>query len=139
MSPTPMHQSSGSSAQPSSKVLLDRRQEQGLAAYFPSYFLSQWEICSISTDWFSEEIAFSTGMTCIPIPAPPCGTIGVTFSSGSRDMRSKKRPSSGCSSSCFWFMLVNSALPGTNIGRTYCFSCFGFSQLYSKRPATLIS
>ena len=32
---------------------------------------------------FSIPMAFSTGITCIPIPAPPGGTIGVTFSSGS--------------------------------------------------------
>ena len=35
--------------------------------------------------------------------------------------------------------MVNSALPGTNIGSTYCFSCAGFSQLYSRMPITLIS
>ena len=78
-------------------------------------------------------------MTCIPIPAPPGGTIGVTFSSGIRLMRSKNRPISGCSSSSFLFMFVNSALPGTNIGSTHCFSCCGFSQLYSRRPLSDIS
>ena len=51
-------------------------------------------------------------------------------------MRSKKVPISGCSSSCFWFMSVNSAEPGTNIGSTYCLSCCGFSQLYSMMPLT---
>ena len=32
----------------------------------------------------------------MPIPAPPGGTMGVTFSSGKRDIRSKKRANSGC-------------------------------------------
>ena len=89
-------------------------------------------------DWFSIEIAFSTGITCIPIPAPPSGTIGVTFSSGRRLILSKKRPTSGCASNICWFIFPNSALPGTNIGSTYCFSCFGFSQLYSMTPLTAI-
>ncbi len=93
----------------------------------------------MSMDWFSDSMAFSTGMTCMPMPAPPGGTIGVTFSSGSLDIRSKKRPSSGCSSNCFLFMLVNSALPGTNIGSTYCLTCSGFSQLYSNNPTMHIS
>ena len=70
----------------------------------------------------------------MPIPAPPGGTIGVIFSSGRRLMRSKNLPISGCSSRTVEFILVNSALPGTNIGSTYCFSCSGFSQLYSNNP-----
>ena len=32
-------------------------------------------------------------------------------------------------------MLENSPLPGTNMGTRYCFSCCGFSQLYSSTPA----
>ena len=144
MSPTAMHQSSGSSAQPSSKVRRDRRQEQGDLAYWPSYLSSQWEMCSMEMDWLSVGMAFSTGMTCIPMPAPPGGTMGVTRSRASKLMRSKNLPSSGCSSSCFAFMLVNSALPGTNRGRTYRFSWLGFlpsrfSQLYSMRPTMHIS
>ena len=47
-------------------------------------------MCSRSTDSFSISIAFSTGMTCMPIPAPPSGTNGVIFSSGRRDICSKK-------------------------------------------------
>ena len=133
-----MHQLSGSSAHPSSYVWRERRQEHGLAAYFPSYLSSQCEICSMEIDWFSIEIAFSTGITCIPMPAPPSGTIGVTFSSGRRLILSKKRPTSGCSSNIWRFIFPNSALPGTNIGSTYCFSCCGFSQLYSITPFTAI-
>ena len=75
-------------------------------------------------------------MTCIPIPAPPGGTIWVIFSSGTRLIRSKKRPISECSVKISSFMFANSALPGTNMGSTYCFSCFGFSQLYSITPFT---
>ena len=134
-----IHQPSGSSAQPSPWVRRERRQEHGLAAYFPSYLFSQWEICSRSTDSFSISIAFSTGITCIPIPAPPSGTNGVIFSSGRRDICSKKVPISGLESRMFAFMLKNSAHPGTYIGNTYCFSCFGFSQLYSRRPFLDIS
>ncbi len=62
------------------------------------------------------EMAFSTGMTCIPIPEPPIGTIGVTFSSGRKVMRSKNIASSGWRSISSVFMLVYSAEPGTNIG-----------------------
>jgi hypothetical protein len=75
----------------------------------------------------------------MPTPAPPSGIIGVIFSSGRRVMFSKNRASSGCSSSCFSFMFVNSALPGTNMGRIYCFSRAGFSQLYSRRPTSHMS
>ena len=100
----------------------------------PSYLSSQYDIFSKDIASLFISIAFSTGITCIPIPAPPGGTIGVIFSNGRRLILSKKRPMSGCSSRTVEFILVNSALPGTNIGRTYCFSCCGFSQLYSKRP-----
>ena len=71
-------------------------------------------------DSWEEGIAFSTGITCMPIPAPPCGTMGVTFSSGSLAICSKKSASSGCSSTCFAFIIINSAQPGTNMGSTYC-------------------
>ena len=73
-------------------------------------------MCSMSTDWFSIEIAFSTGITCMPIPEPPMGTIGVTFSRGRNVIRSKNIASSGCLSIRPVFMLVYSAEPGTNMG-----------------------
>ena len=73
-------------------------------------------MCSISTDWFSIEMAFSTGMTCMPMPEPPMGTIGVIFSNGRKVIRSKNIASSGCLSISSTFMLVYSADPGTNIG-----------------------
>ena len=44
------------------------------------------------------------------------GTIGVTFSNGRNVMRSKNMANSGCLSMSSTFMLVYSALPGTNIG-----------------------
>ena len=138
MSPTPMHQSSGSSPQPSPMAARDMRQLHGPAAYLPSYFFSQWEICSMSADWFSVSMAFSTGMTCMPMPAPPGGTMAVMCSSGKNVIRSKKAVTSGWSAICCLFMLKNSALPGTNIGRMYCFSRRGFSQLYSSSPTTAI-
>ena len=96
-------------------------------------------MCSRSTDSFSISIAFSTGMTCMPIPAPPSGTNGVIFSNGRRDICSKNVPISGLDSRIFAFILKNSAHPGTYIGRTYCFSCAAFSQLYSRRPLRDIS
>ena len=46
-------------------------------------------------DWFSMEMAFSTGMTCIPMPEPPMGTIGVIFSRGRNVILSKNMASSG--------------------------------------------
>ena len=84
-------------------------------------------------------MAFSTGITCIPMPFPPSPTKGVTCSRGSLDICSKNSVTSGCSSITLLFMLKNSADPGTNMGRMYCFSCPGFSQLYSKIPLTDIS
>ena len=90
----------------------------------------------MSTERFSCSMAFSTGMTCMPMPAPPGGTILVTLVSGRYAMRSKNVPISGCSSIWRWFMTVNSAEPGTNMGRTYCLTCSGFSQLYSTMPLT---
>ena len=88
----------------------------------------------MSSDWFSVSMAFSTGMTCMPMPAPPGGTMAVICSSGKKVIRSKNAVTSGCSAICCLFMLKNSALPGTNIGSTYCFSRRGFSQLYSSKP-----
>ena len=93
--------------------------------------------CSVS-------MAFSTGITCIPMPAPPGGTIGVIFSRGSMVMRSKNAATSGCASIWLRRIFKNSALPGTNRGRMYRFSWFGFlpsrfSQLYSMRPSQAIS
>ena len=49
----------------------------------------------MSTDSFSIEMAFSTGMTCMPMPLPPIGTLGVIFSRGRKVMRSKNMASSG--------------------------------------------
>ena len=57
---------------------------------------------------------------------PPIGTLGVIFSSGRKVIRSKNIPSSGCRSISSTFMLVYSALPGTNIGTQYTRS----SRLY---------
>ena len=89
-------------------------------------------------------MAFSTGITCMPMPAPPGGTMGVIFSSGSIVMRSKNAATSGCSSIWLLRMFRNSALPGTNSGSTQRFSCLGFlpsrfSQLYSMMPVHAIS
>ena len=134
-----MHHSPSISPVPSPRTLCCRRQEHCPIAYLSLYFFSQWEMCSTSADSCTAGIAFSTGITCIPIPAPPSGTIGVTFSSGSLDIFSKKSAISVCFSTCSLFITMNSALPGTYIGRMYCFSCCGFSQLYSMIPTTAIS
>ena len=96
-------------------------------------------MCSTLADCCCAGIAFSTGMTCIPMPEPPGGTIGVTFSRGSRDIFSKNSAMTGCSSVCFLFIIMNSAQPGTNIGSTYCLCLSAFSQLYSIIPMTDIS
>ena len=81
----------------------------------------------MSMDWFSRDMAFSTGMTCIPIPAPPGGTIGVTFSRGRKVMRSKNIASSGWRSISSVFIFVYSAEPGTKSGTQYS----RFSRVYS--------
>ena len=146
MSPTAMHQSMGSSPQPSPILARLRRQEQGEAAYLPSYLSSQWEMRSMGMAVCSASMAFSTGMTCMPMPAPPGGTMGVIFSRGIKVIRSKKAVTSGWASILSRFMLKNSALPGTNRGRNHRFSWLGLgflgsksSQLYSSRPMRLIS
>ena len=79
-------------------------------------------MCSTDTDSFSMEIAFSTGMTCIPTPPPPGGTICVMPARGSCVIRLKKVASSGCSSVSLSFIIMNSALPGTKIGTLYILS-----------------
>ena len=80
----------------------------------------------------------------MPMPAPPGGTMGVIFSRGRKVIRSKKAATWGCSSIWLRRILKNSALPGTNWGRTYRFSWLGFfpsrfSQLYSIRPTQAMS
>ncbi len=75
----------------------------------------------------------------MPIPFPPSPTKGVTCSRGSLDICSKNNVTSGCASMMLLFMLKNSAEPGTYMGRRYCFSWAGFSQLYSRIPFTDIS
>ena len=70
--------------------------------------------------------------------------MGVIFSRGRKVIRSKKAATWGCSSIWLRRMLKNSALPGTNWGRTYRFSWLGFfpsrfSQLYSIRPTQAMS
>ena len=87
-------------------------------------------------------MAFSTGMTCMPMPAPPGGTISVMPASGRYAMRSKKSAVSGNISDCSGLIIMISALPGTNISSTQRFSWFGFlpsrfSQWYSTRPLSL--
>ena len=128
-----MHQSSGSSAQPSPRTRSAKRHEHGVAAY-RSYFLSQCEICSTETVWLTCSMERSTGITCIPMPAPPGGTSFVAIFSGRYVIRSNSVAISGCSSSWLSFITVNSAEPGTNMGSTYCFSRSAFSQLYSMMP-----
>ena len=43
----------------------------------------------MGTDVLAASMAFSTGMTCMPMPAPPGGTIGVALDSGPLDACSK--------------------------------------------------
>ncbi len=54
-----------------------------------SYFLSQWEMCSTSTEVVADEMDDSTGITCMPRPAPPGGTIGATIAGPTKATRSK--------------------------------------------------
>ena len=110
------------------------RQLQGLAAYLPSYLSSQCSMCSTDTDWFSVSIAFSTGITCRPTPPPPMGTMADALASAFLEDCSKNLAITGCSSSWDWRMFMNSAEPGTSMGRTHCLVRVGFSQLYSSKP-----
>ena len=89
----------------------------------------------------SAGMAFSTGTTCMPMPAPPGGTISVTPARGRKAMRSKKFAMTGCSSHMLGWMTMSSALPGTNMSSTQRFSWLGFlpsrfSQWYSTRPVS---
>ncbi len=56
----------------------------------------------------------------MPMPAPPGSTMGVIFSSGRRDIRSNIVATSGCAVTVSRFIFIYSALPGTNMGSTYC-------------------
>ena len=85
-----------------------------------SYLLSQWEMCSTLAERFSCSMAFSTGMTCMPTPAPPGGIMGVTFSRGIWVIRLKKVASLGCFAVSSSFIIMNSAEPGTKMGTLYC-------------------
>lgn len=91
-------------------------------------------MCSMETERSSIWMACSTGMTCMPMPAPPGGTIGVAFARAPLEACSKNFATAGCSSIWDWRMLRNSAEPGTSMGRTHCLVRVGFSQLYSSRP-----
>ena len=74
-------------------------------------------MCSTGTELFSCSMAFSTGMTCMPTPEPPGGTIWVMPSSGIWVMRLKKVARFGCCAVSSSFIIMNSAEPGTKIGR----------------------
>ncbi len=91
-------------------------------------------MCSIGTDVEEDSIAFSTGMTCMPMPPPPIGTMGVMPSSGICVIRLKKVAIFGCSSISLSFITMNSAMPGTKIGTSYQSSFFGFSRFVSMQP-----
>ena len=91
----------------------DARQEQMPAEMCPSYFFSQWEIFSIFTDSRFAWTSFSTGMTCMPMPSPPGGTMGVMCSSGRNVIRSNIFVTGGFFSILSREELNSSALPGT--------------------------
>ncbi len=120
-----MQYSPSISPEPSPRWVCCLRQVQ-MPMEILSYLSSQWEMCSRFTDLFSVSMAFSTGMTCMPMPAPPSGTIWVTPASGSWVIRLKNVKSSGCSSVSLSFMTMNSALPGTKIGRFHILTWGGF-------------
>ena len=88
MSPTPMHQPSASSPVFTPRTVSDMRQEQ-TALEKRSYLSSQWEMCSTGMERSSCSMAFSTGMTCMPSPPPPGGTMGATCAGPVNAMRSK--------------------------------------------------
>lgn len=58
-------------------------------------------------------MAFSTGMTCIPIPSPPGGTIWVMPARGMKVMRSKNEATAGFFAILSTEELNSSAEPGT--------------------------
>ena len=133
MSPTPMQNSPLIWPEPSPRICCCLRQVHWPTLYL-SYLFSQWEMCSTLTDWFSCSIAFSTGMTCMPTPPPPGGSIGVTSSSGIWVIRLKNVARFGCCAVSSSFIIMNSALPGTKIGTLYCLCRSAFSRFISSTP-----
>ena len=75
----------------------------------------------------------------MPMPSPPGGIRWVLPSRGRKVILSKASASSGYFSTCQRTMLVISAMPGTKSWTYHCFSCWGFSQLYSTMPFSAAS
>ena len=133
ISPTPTQNSPLIWPLPSPRMVCCLRQVHCPTEYL-SYLFSQCEICSISSVWFSFSMAFSTGITCMPTPAPPGGIMGVTPSKGIWVIRLKKVARFGCWAVSSSFIIMNSAEPGTKMGTLYWRWRSSFSRFISRTP-----
>ena len=118
MSPTPMHIWPSISPTPSPRIRWALRQAQTMVQKV-SYFCSQWDRCSTLTEVEQASIAFSTGITCIPIPAPPGGISLAASSRGSWGARLNIVATSGCSSGRVGCSTMYSPEPTTHFGIRY--------------------
>ncbi len=133
MSPTPMHMWPSISPTPSPRMRWALRQAQTMEQKV-SYFSSQWERCSTLTLSLAASIAFSTGMTCMPMPAPPGGTSFAASSSGSCGARLNIVATSGCSSASVLCSTMYSPDPTTHFGIRYWMCPSSLSRFCSRIP-----
>ena len=79
-------------------------------------------------------MAFSTGITCIPMPAPPGGTSLAAISRGSWGARLNMVATSGCSSGRVGCSTMYSPEPTTHLGMQYWMCWSSLSRFCSRMP-----
>ena len=90
--------------------------------------------CSTLTLWLDASMAFSTGITCMPMPAPPGGTSLAAISRGSWGARLNMVATSGCSSGRVLCSTMYSPEPTTHLGMQYWMCWSGLSRFCSTMP-----
>ena len=95
---------------------------------------SQWERYSTLTLCALGSMAFSTGMTCMPMPAPPGGTSLAASSRGSWGARLNMVATSGCSSARVGCSTIYSPDPTTHLGIQYWMWWSSLSLFCSRMP-----
>ena len=99
-----------------------------------SYFCSQWLKCSTLTEVEAPSMACSTGMTCMPMPAPPGGTSLAASSNGSWGARLNMVATSGLVSVRVGCSTMYSPEPTTHLGIQYWMCPSGLSRFCSMMP-----
>ena len=118
MSSTPMHILPSISPTPSPRTRCALRQAQTILHSLCD-LLIQCDKCSTLTLSLLGSIAFSTGMTCMPMPAPPGGTSFAASSSGSCGARLNMVATSGLVSVSVGCSTIYSPEPTTHFGIQY--------------------